>query len=65
MYISSIAYIYAARKNMELCGEQELVHSRQELVDDRSHLQTAIDNLKCCFRLIQWLSTCCAVCFMQ
>jgi len=32
---------------------QELVHSRQELGDDRAQLQVAIDNLKCCFRLMQ------------
>ena len=43
---------------------QELVHSRQELGDDRAQLQVAIDNLKCCFRLMQWSVPQRAVCLV-
>lgn len=37
----------------DMCCEQELVHSRQQLNDDRAHTQTAVDNLKHCLRLMQ------------
>jgi len=37
----------------DVCRQQELVHSRQQLSDDRVQTQTAIDNLKRCFRLMQ------------
>jgi len=46
----------------DMCCEQELVHSRQQLNDDRAHTQTAVDNLKHCLRLMQWSSALSAYC---
>ena len=38
----------------DVCHGQELVHRRQQLSDDQTRIQTAVDNLKRCFRLMQW-----------
>jgi len=46
-------YVYEAIVCSVVCGGQELVHSRQQLADDRADVQTAVDNLKLCLRLLQ------------